>query len=452
MRRILTPTLFITLHCLASAQDQWMGMFIGGKKVGYSSYASKGSPDSFSESVTFLDGKMLGFGMSIRITSRVWSDKADRPSKMEFDLDSGGKSQHVIATFDSNTVTAVSKMDGRETKKSIPIPEGAVISDDALGLFLHGQAPKEIYLFDPSTLSLIRCEPKNVGSQTIETKQGKTEATVIDVQDPRAPMKIFLSAKGDLIKATGPFGMEMVPLTKEEALASGEAVDIALASSIKPDREIVDSLNVEKIKLKVTGHNLGRLANDAHQTVSKDGDAWVLQIHPVQPSPALVGNEAVPTGPWLSSDIHIPSDKPSFVKLAKTIVGDSKGVLSRAEAIRLFVHGKLRANAGMGILRDADDILKSGDGVCRDHAILMATLLRAEKIPTKVVSGLVYGMGAFYYHAWVEVWTGKQWLGLDSTRPRSGLDATHIKTGEGTVGEAFTSFLLDGAKIAVLDP
>lgn len=452
MRRILTPTLFISLHCLALAQDQWMGMFLGGKKVGYSSYTSKTSPDGFTESVTFLDGKMLGFGMSIKIQSRVWTDKSERPTKMEFDLDSGGKSQNIIATFDSKTVTAVSKMDGRETKKSIPIPDGAVVSDDALGMFLHGQPPKEIYLFDPSTLSLVRCEPKNLGTQTIETKQGKTEATVIDVQDPRAPMKIFLSPKGDLIKATGPFGMEMLPLTKAEALATGEAVDIALASSIKPDREIPDFLDTLRLKLKVTGHDLGRLANDAHQNVTKDGDAWVLEIHPVQPSPALVGNEGVPSGPWLKPDIHVPSDKESFIKLAKSLVGDSKDVLQRAEAIRLFVHGKLRANAGVGILRDADDILKSEEGVCRDHAILMATLLRAQKIPTKVVSGLVYGMGAFYYHAWVEIWTGKQWLGLDSTRPRNGIDATHIKTGEGTVGEAFTSFLMDGAKITVLDP
>gem|GEM_PF-6423182 len=50
----------------------------------------------------------------------------------------------------------------------------------------------------------------------------------------------------------------------------------------------------------------------------------------------------------------------------------------------------------------------------------------------------------------MEVYTGAQWVGLDSTRPANDLTATHIKLAEGSVEEAFQFFVLDGAKIRVL--
>ncbi|MCU0316203.1 MAG: transglutaminase-like domain-containing protein [Fimbriimonadaceae bacterium] len=81
----------------------------------------------------------------------------------------------------------------------------------------------------------------------------------------------------------------------------------------------------------------------------------------------------------------------------------------------------------------------------------MAAILRAANIPTRLVSGLVYGEGAFFYHAWVEVWDGEKWIGFDSTRPNSSLSATHIKTAQGTIAEAYTGFLLEGAKIKVVE-
>jgi transglutaminase-like putative cysteine protease len=126
-------------------------------------------------------------------------------------------------------------------------------------------------------------------------------------------------------------------------------------------------------------------------------------------------------------------------------------VMDVVRAIHDYVHDLMTPNAGIGVLRDAREILSSHEGVCRDYAILTATLLRAAKVPARVCSGLVYMDGAFYYHAWAEFWDSTQWIGVDSTLEIGELTPGHIKLAHGNVEEAFTFTVLDGVKVNVLE-
>ena len=453
MKRILVTALFLTTSVLAWCQSEWYGVYIKDKKAGYVTFDQKDDARGhYVESVSVLGGKILGSALEIKVTSRTWSNARGELTRMEVDSQSGGKVQKMLAVVSGGKIEASSTMDGRTTKKTIEIPAGAAIIDDPMTMFMKGDAPREVYVIDSNTLGLVKCSPVNLGTEKLKTAAGEVEATVIDMQDPRSPLKVYLSKKGDVLKAVGPFGMEIRPVTKAVALGASDGADIADASSVTPNHPIPDFLQTKTLTLKISGHDLGHIPSDAHQTVSKKGDSWVLTIHPVQPDDVKVTSGAAPGDQWTKPDQRIPSDSARFRKQAKEIVGTEHGLLERVEKLRTFVQGQVRANAGIGVLRDADDILDSGEGVCRDHAILLATLLRADDIPTRLVSGMVYANGAFYYHAWVEVWTGSGWMGVDSTRPTKGLDATHIKVAEGTVSDVFTSFLLDGISIEVVDP
>ncbi|MEL7607857.1 transglutaminase-like domain-containing protein [Sedimentibacter saalensis] len=80
-----------------------------------------------------------------------------------------------------------------------------------------------------------------------------------------------------------------------------------------------------------------------------------------------------------------------------------------------------------GYLPNVDDILTSNKGICFDYASLMASMLRSEGIPAKLVTGYSSNLSAF--HAWNEVYTeetgwivlnemyfdGEQWKLMDST-------------------------------------
>ena len=102
------------------------------------------------------------------------------------------------------------------------------------------------------------------------------------------------------------------------------------------------------------------------------------------------------------------------------------------------------------MLRDANEVLDSKRGVCRDYAILCATLLRAAGIPTEMATGLVSWDGDFYYHAWVKVFDGVNWIGIDATTSTPQMSAAHVELAVGTVGQVFSAPVLQSATIKVV--
>ncbi len=81
-------------------------------------------------------------------------------------------------------------------------------------------------------------------------------------------------------------------------------------------------------------------------------------------------------------------------------------------------------NVKSGYLPNVDDIMASGTGICFDYASLMATMLRSQRIPTR----LDIGWSGDIYHAWVSVYLaesgwvngiiqfdGTEWKRMDPT-------------------------------------
>lgn len=118
------------------------------------------------------------------------------------------------------------------------------------------------------------------------------------------------------------------------------------------------------------------------------------------------------------------------VALGKEISENSSNDLDYVEQIYRYViehityDDDLAANVQSGYLPDVDKTLSSGTGICFDYASLMASLLRSQNIPTK----LVVGYSGDAYHAWISVYLkeigwvndiiefdGKSWSLMDPT-------------------------------------
>jgi len=59
--------------------------------------------------------------------------------------------------------------------------------------------------------------------------------------------------------------------------------------------------------------------------------------------------------------------------------------------------------------------------------VLYVALARALGLPARTAVGLVYLNGAFFYHAWPEVWLGGDWVAVDPTFDQAPADAAHIR-------------------------
>ncbi len=449
-------------------EESWLGIYVQGSKVGHIYFSSAnesldGNAVKRTDTSTVFNMRMLGSGMEMKMDSTTWLDSKNRPLKMRFLTLSAGRTQTVLATFHGQKIEASMQSGGSTTKKVLDIPVGATIVDDAMTAFMEGTAPaigtkRSFLVFDPSTVSLVTNSVTYQGKSKTKISGKEIDAILVLVSDPRADSRVFVSAKGDLIKVEGPMGMEMIAESKEKALSPQDASvappDLAKVSSIETTPPIKDPLHTSALELQVDGVDLKRMPSDEHQSVKEVDGHWFIDVHPIVPdrSKSSAIEQAQAGKPeWSKPSMHLPSDSQTFLALAKSIVGDRHNVVDAALRIKDYVYSEMTPNASIAVLRDAGEILKSKEGVCRDYAMLTATIMRAAGIPTRLVNGLVNWEGKFYYHAWVEAWDGQRWLGFDSTRPENALSATHIKISQGSVEEAYIFFLLEGAKLKVLN-
>jgi transglutaminase-like putative cysteine protease len=89
--------------------------------------------------------------------------------------------------------------------------------------------------------------------------------------------------------------------------------------------------------------------------------------------------------------------------------------------------------------------------------VLYVALARAAGIPARIATGLTFVRGAFYYHAWPEVFIEESpgrgtWLPVDPTLNQFPADATHFRLARGGLeSQAAILPLIGRLKIAVLD-
>lgn len=465
MKRALLA-LLLAVSALVHADESWLGMYIQGIKVGYATYGLRdaefeGKPARRSDSRTVMSAGLLGQAMSLRMESTSWTSLSGAPLAMRFATSSAGRTQIVDARFDGATITVDVDNSGIKSKKVLTVPAGGKVVDDPLPAMLERGvtgASTEFYVFDPTTVSLVKNTATHKGTEEVVVKGVKVSAIRMDIADPRAVMRTYLTSKGDLVKMEGPMGIELLPETREEAtkeVAAGylPSTDLAYSTRLTPDKPLPNPSKLTLLKLRLTGADLSAIPSDAHQTVRRDGDSWIVEVHPPKAanSTGTIAAAAKTQLDWTRPGLHTPSDSETFRDLSRKVVGNRPRVVEAAWTIQKYVAEIMRPDAGIGVLRDATEVLKSREGVCRDYAILTATLMRAAGIPCRLASGLVSWDGLFYYHAWVEVWDGNSWFGIDSTTEEPQISAAHVKLAQGAVEDAFMFTFLDKVRVEVLE-
>jgi len=166
----------------------------------------------------------------------------------------------------------------------------------------------------------------------------------------------------------------------------------------------------------------------AEQGVQRDGAATVITVC------SHCGSEAPPTAAdlqrYLAPNIWVRSDAAEIQRLAAHTVRGTQRVDLRMRALVQRVSRRMRGTISFLGYADALEALHTGAGDCTEHAVLLAALARAQKIPARVVSGLVYASrfsgkkNVFSPHMWVQAWDGERWLSYDSAL--NGFDSTHI--------------------------
>jgi hypothetical protein len=464
MRKLAGIVLCFALACLGAAEE-WIGIFINGTKVGYARYSEsnttfEGKPAKLTESLTAMDLGMLGTPMKLNILTRTWS-AGGKLLAIEAKSDSAGRTQNTLARFNGKKVDLTLNNSGEVTKRTIDVPTDLPVVDDALGAFLampnKKGASKSFYVLDPTTASFIKNGVEWVGPTTVTVNGKEVKANKVLLKDPRADTTVFVSDSGEFVRAEAPMGIEMLPVTKEVALGKDEGkggpVDLAESTKIVPTPTLKNPAKLRELAIEITGRDLSAVPSDKFQTVKVIEDGAAITIHPPRATdmknPPVSALRSLNTR-YLKPSLHIDSNHPRWKPIVKAATDGAKDFKTVVRRIHQYVFQRMKPNAGIGILRDAVEVYRSKEGVCRDYAILTGTLMRAAGIPTRVCSGLVSWDGSFYYHAWVEVYDGANWYPIDSTSPDLQVSAAHVKLAHGNVEEAFTFPFLGKVQVKVI--
>ena len=144
--------------------------------------------------------------------------------------------------------------------------------------------------------------------------------------------------------------------------------------------------------------------------------------------PFLYPNQYV----WFTADSEA-------VSLAQELSGKSSDDISFVEQVYKYVTKNIKydtakaSDVPVDYIPDIDETLATGKGICFDYASLMASMLRCQNIPTK----LVVGYSGSAYHAWISVYLdevgwvdniiefdGKDWSLMDPTLASNNSDKT----------------------------
>lgn len=439
----------------AAADRAWLTVHLGSERIGYAWYETvlPRSAGTIEEAEVVLDTKALGDPIKLRAFSRVRYGGDRELMTGEYRTESGGRTSTVQIEREGSTLVVKANSAGRPQQMRLELAPDLPFTSDAVNYLIALKERPErlkVQTFDSTTLTMVQVEVIDRGPVTLEDGGRTMPAHRYDVEDPRSPTQVFVSPEGKFLLSRGPLGMTMRPATEEEAKrpVTGGPSDIADLSTIVPNKPLQGRPD-QPLTLRFVGLDRD-LPSDKHQTATREGRDVVLTIHPLRLAGRLPLAEVKGQDEWRGPAPFLPSQNEVIKHRARIAMGSLTDVHEIAQALRMDVYRRMRVNAGIGVLRPADEILDAPEGVCRDHAILLATMLRAVGYASRLVSGMVEYQGRFYYHAWVEYWDGKDWIAMDSTRPESQLTSRHIKIAHGSVADAYQSFLLAPERLEVV--
>ena len=260
-------------------------------------------------------------------------------------------------------------------------------------------------------------------------------------------ISFYLDEKGKVIKETSPAGF--VFMSEPEFRATDivyKGTEVLSSVSIPAIGKLPDISALSSISYKL------KIPDDTSFDLDQDRQTYQDNI-------LVVNKENVPSkdvrvcsgnNNELRSTPYIQSDSPYILRQAKSIVNNVTNDLEKIRALIQWVYTNLDKKPVLSI-PDAVSTLRTKIGDCNEHAALFAALSRSLSIPTRVVAGVTYHEGTFYYHAWNEVCLNGKWISLDTTKNQFPADITHIKFVQGETSEQIKiGALLGRLKIEVL--
>jgi len=439
--------------------EEWMEVFVKGRKVGYTVTRVKKIRKGFEvREEIFLTVTLMGSSKEILSLTRAQLDERFLLNSFDFSLSSGLIEFKISGKIAGNTLYLSMGEKGKEETQLIRLPSKPMISA-GMTQFLKSCTLKigesfTFPVFDPVTMTTNPTSIK-VAAKEVITLDGKSyEAFRLEMNFLGRPLIFWLDEKGVSLKETGFMGFTLVRSTPAKAklgLDRSKSIDFCELSAIKIEKELKNPRELSYLKVQLSQVPSSLPIDGSRQSLSGKILAVKKERPPFKASYTIPyrgrdGNLLQ----YLRPEILIQSEDKEIITVAKKIVEGIEDPFTAAEMVLGWVFENLEKKPVVSI-PDAKEVLKNREGDCNEHATIMTALLRAAGIPSRAVVGLVYQDGRFYYHAWNEAYINK-WISMDATLKQMPVDATHIKLIDGGIEKQIEIVRMIGTlEFSVLD-
>ena len=423
---------------------QWRGVYYRGEKIGFTVSQVQATDEGFElREDGRLQFTLLGAHTFAILKTTAHVDRSFALKDFDFSLDPGTGPMSIKGRMDgTRMVLDIGSAAGSRTETRQLTEPPALMLSVGRRLATEGLTPgttRQWSVFDPATM---KNAPVNIAIGQREVVTAGTRRPIpafkVDMTFSGITTTAWITDTGEIVREESPMGLISILETQEQAMALSVSnrmrEDMLEGAAIVPRmparQRITEPRDVKKLRLRLTGADLStRDVEGSGQRL--DGDIVEL----TDPRDLTPGPAPSDLDRYLAAEPFIESDAPEIKAAAERMVAGTVGTRARAERLTREVNTMVEKKPTVS-LPSALEVLRTRVGDCNEHTALFVALARSLGIPARINVGLAYVRGAFYYHAWPEVWIdeGKgqgMWLPVDPTFDQFPADATHIRLARG---------------------
>jgi len=449
------------------------GVYYRGEKIGFTVSQTVRRDDGFElQEDGRLQMSLLGASSAAALHTAARVDSTFALQSFDFSLDPGtgaigvrGRVERIPGSGGRARLFIAITSAGSTRTETRELPEVPVLSQNFARLLAGGRlvagSRQQWTIFDPATL---RNAPVTVaiGHREIVRNAGARPlpAFRVDMEYSGLRTTSWITDTGEVVREESPLGLITVrePADRAQSLSVPDPVqsDLLQAAAVVPAmrRRIDEPRDVRLLRVELNGADLTNAdLQGGGQTVRGS------TVELVDPQSLEAGPLEADVEQYLRPEPLIESDAPEIRAEAIRAVGSTTDTRARAERLTRYVNGLLDKKPTIS-LPSALEVLRTKVGDCNEHTALYVAMARSIGIPARIAVGLTYVRGvtgAFYYHAWPEVYIDEGgnrglWLPVDPTLNEFPADATHLRLARGGLDKQAAILPLIGhLRMTVLD-
>lgn len=427
------------------AKETWYRISIDGVDAGWQGTSESADPRGMrSSSESLLRVGRDGAVTEIRIRWEMLESAEGTPIHCTVEQWVGAEPTRTRADFAADGVVVRTDGGGRELVQRLAALPAGCLGPAASGRYLEAQRAA-----GRARISCTTIDPASglgpVGIVTVPAPGERCWSTTTTLVQT-ATIEC-LDEQGDVVRAESRLGIGTFVLTRADRaraqapLPGGAAVDV-LRRSVVEVRPVADALLSARravVSVRARAGTLPPLPSSGAQRVEGAADASSARVT-VDSTAGSAAEGADAADPrYRDPSPVIDCSDPAIRDAAQRTLAAvrEEGDQARAEALRAFVHRHIAGKDLASVFACASAVMRDRRGDCTEHAVLLAAMLRAAGIPSRLAAGVVYARefagvrGCYAWHMWTQALVGGQWRDLDATLSDRPFHAGHILVATG---------------------